>query len=41
MTYLEEGKRDSAYQVLELAADLAKGQPLEEQINRVLEVNYP
>ena len=41
MTYLEQGKKDEAYQVFELSAGLAKGQPLEEQIQRVLAQNFP
>ncbi len=41
LTYLEEGKNQPAYQALKLAANLAAGQPLEEQVERVIDQNFP
>jgi tetratricopeptide (TPR) repeat protein len=41
MTYLEEGKRQPAYQAFKLASELAAGQPLAEQIQRILDQNFP
>jgi tetratricopeptide (TPR) repeat protein len=41
LTYLEEGKRQPAYQTLTLAANLATGQPLAEQVQRVINQNFP
>jgi tetratricopeptide (TPR) repeat protein len=41
LTYLEEGKSQPAYETLKLAAKLAAGQPLAEQIQRVLNQNFP
>ena len=41
LTYLEEGKSQPAYQTLKLAANLAAGQPLAEQVQRVLNQNFP
>ena len=41
LTYLDEGKRQPAYQALETAGKLAAGQPLAEQVQRVLDQNFP
>jgi cytochrome c-type biogenesis protein CcmH/NrfG len=41
LTYLQEGKRQPAFQTLTLAANLAEGQPLADQVRRVLNQNFP
>jgi tetratricopeptide (TPR) repeat protein len=41
LTYLQEGKRQPAFQTLNLAASLSAGQPLAEQVQRVLSQNFP